>query len=165
MVASLNESAGLQDVFTFKKLAQTDLPFFIHVRNLSVEYLHDPRKFTLEEAKTWFASTPKSSYWIADLNGIQIGYFRLNEISPSELQVGADLHPDFRGMGIGERMYQAFFRDVLSKSNYKRYSLRVLTSNTRAINLYKALGFKEVSKTDFDIAMEISASAAVESGI
>ena len=51
------------------------------------------------------------------------------------------LHPDFRGMGIGERVLRYVIEEVRLRGA-RLITLEVRPSNTAALSLYKKLGFK-----------------------
>jgi ribosomal-protein-alanine N-acetyltransferase len=51
------------------------------------------------------------------------------------------LHPDFRGMGIGERVLRSVIEEVKSRGA-RLITLEVRPSNTAAVSLYRKLGFK-----------------------
>lgn len=54
------------------------------------------------------------------------------------------VHPDFQGTGIGRRIFSTLLQDITGNyRNIARVELIVRESNTRAINFYKTLGFKE----------------------
>lgn len=53
---------------------------------------------------------------------------------------GTGVHPDFRRKGLAEKMYE-FILPQLVKTDAERIVLEVITTNERAINLYKKLGF------------------------
>jgi ribosomal protein S18 acetylase RimI-like enzyme len=52
---------------------------------------------------------------------------------------------EYRGMGIGTRLVTAAIEDALSKG-ITRIELDVYASNTRAIALYRKMGFVEVCR-------------------
>jgi [ribosomal protein S18]-alanine N-acetyltransferase len=51
------------------------------------------------------------------------------------------VHPDFRGMGIGERVLRSVIKEVKFRGA-RLITLEVRPSNTAAVSLYKKLGFK-----------------------
>jgi len=51
------------------------------------------------------------------------------------------VHPDFRGMGIGERVMRSVIEEVRFRGA-RLITLEVRPSNTAALALYKKLGFK-----------------------
>ena len=126
-------------------MTENDLEFFNNVRNsCAEEFLHDSRQFTLTEAKNWFHHT-NNKYYIISFDNEKIGYFRLTNYSEDNknIYVGADLHKDWRGQGLSYIAYESFIPFLFDKFQLHKISLEVLETNTRAINLYKKLGFVE----------------------
>ena len=52
-----------------------------------------------------------------------------------------DVHPDFRKKGIGKRL-MLLAEDALQKMGAKKCTLQVALSNSKAIRLYKQLGYR-----------------------
>jgi RimJ/RimL family protein N-acetyltransferase len=129
----------------FTKISLDDLSFLNAIRNYyAKEFLHDSRSFTINETLTWFHKyTP--DYWIIWNNGERIGYFRLSNHSKDNhnIYVGADIHPDFVGKGLGYIAYKKFMKLLFSEEQYNlnKITLEVLSTNRRALHLYKKLGF------------------------
>ena len=120
-----------------------DLAFLNYVRNgYCEEFLHDSRKFTVEETIEWFEKTNPDFYVIQN-DGECIGYFRLSNYSKenSNIYVGADIAPKFTGKGLGYLSYKEFLPYLFKEYNLNKVSLEVLSTNERAIHLYKKLGF------------------------
>jgi len=132
-------------MITFKEMTENELGFFNDLRNsCAVDYLHDSRQFTFKEAKNWFKHT-KNKYYIIYFDKDKIGYFRLTNYSESNknIYVGADLHEDWRGQGLSYMSYEHFIPYLFKSYQLHKISLEVLANNTRAIKLYKKLGFVE----------------------
>ena len=128
----------------FIKLTLDDLPFLTEVRNeYALEYLHDSRIFTLEETIDWFKKT-NPMFWVIWYNNERIGYFRTSNYLPENknIYIGADLHKDFCGKGLAYDSYVRFIQLIFEIYDLHKISLEVLSTNQRAINLYKKLGFK-----------------------
>lgn len=130
-------------MINFYKLLYQDLSFLNEVRNDCAElYLHDSRKFSLEETYNWYNIT-RPDYYIIKMNEIRIGYFRLSNYSivNKNLYIGMDLHKNWRGKGFGYQCYCKFIPFVFEKYDLNKISLEVLSTNYVAKNLYKKLGF------------------------
>ncbi len=56
--------------------------------------------------------------------------------------VGADLHHEFRGRGLGYASWQAFLDFLFATLDLYSVSLEVLACNERAYHLYQKLGFQ-----------------------
>ena len=129
----------------FTKIAFEDLRFLNSVRNLyAEEFLHDSRTFNLIETHGWYRSN-KPDYWIIWEGEERAGYFRLSNHSKENrnIYIGADIHPEFAGKGLGYKAYKEFIVYLFNNEDYNlnKISLEVLATNTRAIHLYKKLGF------------------------
>ncbi len=126
-------------------MQEKDLEFFNRVRNqYAFEFLHDSRIFTLDETKNWFNSTCPTYYLIKDntLN-TNVGYFRTSNYSEinKNIYIGADIAPEFKGMGYAKPAYKQFMRYLFEYLDLNKITLEVLSNNVIAINLYKRLGF------------------------
>jgi len=130
-------------MFVFRPLCEKDLQFLNEIRNdCAEEYLHDSRKFTLEQTKEWF-KTAQPDYYIIQLENIDIGYFRVSQHSKSNrnICIGADMHKDFRGKKLAYPAYVEFLSFLFSKYHLNKISLEVLSTNIRALSLYRKVGF------------------------
>lgn len=127
----------------FRKIELQDLAFVNKVRNgYSQEYLHDSRMFTLEETINWYQTT-NPDFWMIIVEDIPTGYFRLSNYSQQNknIYIGADIAPEFTGKGIAKRAYSMFIPKLLTMYDLHKISLEVLSTNQRAIALYKKLNF------------------------
>ena len=76
----------------------------------------------------------------AELDGRLIGKININAVSYTRFQVGGVyVHPDFRNMGIGQRMAAAFIESFINECT--GVTLFVKKSNIAACRLYAGLGF------------------------
>jgi RimJ/RimL family protein N-acetyltransferase len=134
-------------MFEFIPLAEEDLPFLVKVRNECRDCLHDNRSFTLEESQKWFREN-KPDFHIIRFCGERIGYFRLGnyDARAASIYVGADLHQNFRGRGLGRQAYEAFLPRLKSRYNVQTAMLEVLSHNTVAHQFYQKLGFVEIDR-------------------
>lgn len=137
----------MHGVLQFDPLAEDDLPFLVEVRNECRRFLHDDRRFTVEECIQWFATTAPDFHMIR-LDGSRVGYFRLGtrNAADASISIGADLHPAWRGRGLGRRGYETFMPVVRDRYEIRRFDLEVLSHNTVARALYERLGFVEVGR-------------------
>lgn len=127
----------------FKKLEADDLPFLNEVRNECAEkYLHDSRKFTIDQTVEWFYRT-EPNYYIILLGEDKIGYFRLTNYSEvnKNIYIGADLRADVRSKKLGFLAYSKFIPYLFESLNLNKITLEVLSTNEIAIKLYRKLGF------------------------
>jgi len=137
-----------------------DVPFYNCVRNECCEYLHDPTTYTLPQAYEWFSKN-LNPFFMYELNNETIGYFRTSDWTKDSCYIGMDIHKDYRGRKLAVSAYTEMIEHI--KTNYtdiQTLNLEVLSHNTRAYNLYKKLGFKEISRyihhscNDMSIIME-----------
>lgn len=127
-----------------RKLIYDDLLFLNEVRNLYCEeYLHDSRKFSIEETINWY-NKYNPDYYIIEIDGKSIGYFRISNYSKlnKNLYIGADIHPEFKGKGYGFLAYKKFIPELFNNYSLHKIYLEVLSTNKIAISLYKKLGFE-----------------------
>jgi hypothetical protein len=82
-------------------------------------------------------------YYIILSDDEKIGYFRLTNYSKinRNIYIGADLHPNFWGKKLSYNSYVKFMRYLFDTYELNKISLEVLSTNIRAINLYKKLNF------------------------
>ena len=99
----------------------------------------------------WLKSTQSKYLSVIDELDTVIGYFRLTNISNDHCFVGMDLHKEYRGKQIAVNTYNAVMTE-LKKYGICNFSLYVLSSNEHAIRLYNHIGFKEVTRTTWDVA-------------
>jgi RimJ/RimL family protein N-acetyltransferase len=127
----------------FRKMIESDLPFFSEVRNnCAIEFLHDSRLFTLEQTLEWFQNT-NPNYYIIEYNNNKIGYFRTSKhnVEENSIYIGCDIHTDYRGKGLAYESYLKFIPFLYEEFNVNTINLEVLSTNIRAKNLYKKIGF------------------------
>jgi RimJ/RimL family protein N-acetyltransferase len=130
-------------MINFKKICHDDLEFLNRVRNeYCEEFLHDSEKFTIDDTVQWF-NLNNPNYYIIFLNETRIGYFRLSNYSKKNknIYVGADISPEFKGLGYGKLSYKKFLPFLFNEYDLNKVSLEVLSTNSIAINLYTNLGF------------------------
>jgi ribosomal protein S18 acetylase RimI-like enzyme len=81
---------------------------------------------------------------VADDAGQIVGWCDVRRESPPtyahEGMLGMGLLPDYRGRGLGERLIRAAL-DAATRAGFERVSLSVYASNTRAMALYRKVGF------------------------
>jgi len=143
----------MDNKFCFVPMVKSDLSWFLNIRNQVRNSLHDSREFTIEEATCWWEEL-KPEFWKIFYFGEAVGYFRISNIELNSCFIGADLHPAHQGKGIGFDAYTNFIEEVIRYKSYKLLKLRVLKSNTIAINLYQKLNFKIIEDTEIDYLME-----------
>ena len=139
----------------FRRMSEFDLVWFLRIRNQVAVNLHDSRIFSIDEALEWWAENDLI-YWIIEMDGNDVGYFRLIEMEHHKVMIGADIAPIYQGKGIASSAYPKFVQDVLIPKGIKELELRVLKENKIAISLYTKLGFVIDSETKVDLHMVVS---------
>ena len=130
-------------MISFSKIDIEDLEFLNSLRNLySDEYLHCSKKYSINETYDWFNKT-KPNYWIIFYNNIRIGYFRTSNhsLENKNIYIGADILPEFCNKGLATKSYKLFIPFIFNLYDLNKISLEVISTNKRAIHLYKKLGF------------------------
>ena len=115
-----------------RELSISDLPFLLEVRNDETTRvnLENDSVFTLTQCEEWFL-VRKPKWFIIEIDGKSVGYIRTNGV-----EVGIDIHPDFRRKGYAREAYKLYLKD-------KEYAtLWVFVDNFAKI-LYTELGFVE----------------------
>ena len=94
-------------------------------------------------------------YGCCDDQGDLIGYFCFganaqvpggrdaNLYGGDVIDIGLGMKPALTGKGIGKEFFQAGIAFATKEFNAKMFRLSVATFNTRAITLYKNIGFKQ----------------------
>lgn len=127
---------------TLRSVCVDDAEAINRIRNQSAEFLHDNTKFSIESTKKWMKDQVVDWHAI-ELDGKMIGYFRLSNWSMENrhIYIGADIEESHRGKGIGTVSYIMMMEKLFKERRLNKISLEVLSSNTRAYELYKRLGF------------------------
>lgn len=107
--------------------------------------LTDPHKVSREEQIDWFSNLQESKTskrLVVSYKECLIGIIRLDQIdyNNKSVQVGLDIHKDFRGGKFAKPIYNKLLSELFVEFN--RVYLMVAEYNRRAINLYSDLGFK-----------------------
>ena len=131
-----------------RKISEDDLEFLNEVRNECRAWLHDSSMYTKEETVKWFNQN-NPLYFIFELNGNKIGYFRTSNWEKGSCYIGLDIHKDFRGKKLAVPAFEELMRALNEDYNIQTFKLEVLARNVRAHSLYKKLGFKELSRQEY----------------
>ena len=137
--------------YRIRPMILADLPEVKIVRDQCLSYIHDKVSYDLPATMEWLKSTQSKYLSVIDELDTVIGYFRLTNISNDHCFVGMDLHKEYRGKQIAVNTYNAVMTE-LKKYGICNFSLYVLSSNEHAIRLYNHIGFKEVTRTPWDVS-------------
>lgn len=92
-------------------------------------------------SKFKFGTTWYESYDIKMCKYFTIGHIVINEHPDMVLIHKLEIYSVFRNMGFGTKVL-----NKIIKENSKKIRLAVNFANTKAINFYKKIGFKEIGK-------------------
>lgn len=90
-----------------------------------------------------FHGKPNASIYISEQNLEIVAFSILAKTAPAEAEFRIAVHPDKVGHGIGKTATLMTLQEGFSKICLSRIHLIVRMNNSRAINLYKQLGFSE----------------------
>ena len=138
------------EIISLSKMNKNDLQWFLEIRNddSTRHYLENNNKFTLDEAEKWFDNLDKDELYpyliiSGEKSGDNYGYVRqyMTEINGEKMvEIGVDIHPQYRKKGIARAAYVTLLRDL------DKASLWVFEDNF-ARNLYFDLGFRDTGET------------------
>jgi len=128
-----------------REMVFEDLSFLNSVRNENCEYLHDKSTYTLKDNVKWF-KTLKHPYFIVLMYGERVGYFRTSHWLKDSMYIGLDISSVYQGKGYATILWDKMIQKLRSMYNVNILYLEVLATNTRALHIYKKLGFKEIEE-------------------
>lgn len=142
------------DNLRIRRIESNDASFLTDLRSdFDVNSMLGHFIFPTEESQAeWIKLISKNTecmYFILEKNekdsSISIGIIRVNHIDyiNRSCSVGGDIAADFRGKGYGKTMFKIIFELCFNYLNMHRLWLHVLENNTKAIKLYKKVGFTE----------------------
>jgi RimJ/RimL family protein N-acetyltransferase len=139
-------------------IVEEDLPQILDIRNHpdTLKYLHTPVVFNLDQCKKWFHENNPMWFSIKEKDTQKIvGYFRTSNLDydKKSLYVGCDIHPQYRRMKIATWAYSKVTK-MLIERGWNLVGLKVLKTNTAALNLYYKIGFKNIGEDDLSFLME-----------
>lgn len=119
----------------FRPMVLTDIPSV-----LTVEHASFPTPWTRQTFRNELMYNQFATYAVAVTKGRIIGYggmwLILNEAHITNIAI----HPDYRGLGIGESMMD-YLMVLAQLSGVRKMTLEVRLSNVVAQNLYRKKGF------------------------
>ena len=132
-------------ILHIRNMTEDDLEFINFVRNHSLTRfsLKNSSHITLKETIEWFhRDNPK--WKIVESNDEKVGDIRTSLDTGETICIGCDIHPDFRRRGFAEYAYGLMIKELYER-NYALLWLEVFDDNLPARNLYKKLGFIDVT--------------------
>lgn len=130
-----------------RSLQDNDYPQMMTIDQLVFNSATTPapmRQVTLEEYAGHYTS---DNVFVAELEGRVAGYIGFHNSTglasnSHVMEIYIAVHPDYQKMGVGRELMQHIIR-YGKQNGYKKISLRVLSSNQKAIAFYKTIGFLE----------------------
>lgn len=127
-----------------------DATAIMQLRNDQSTWIHltDPRPLGPGDQKKWVESLSMRSdrfyFAVSTIEHPFVGIVRMDEFDTlnRSIRVGADIVPEFRGQGLGVRLYQLIKRYCFDFMNVHRVWLAVLETNDHAMRLYEKQGFQ-----------------------
>ncbi|XQY93813.1 ribosomal protein S18-alanine N-acetyltransferase [Metabacillus sp. HB246100] len=125
----------METAYTIRKMEKSDLDQVHEIEQLSFTVPWSKESLLYEIEQNLFAK-----YMVVELEGKVVGYCGVWVIMEDAQITNIAVHPDFRGMKIGEALL-TFAIQLSKEMNAKRLSLEVRVTNYIAQSLYKKLGF------------------------
>lgn len=135
----------------FQELAE----FLEKNNNTQINRQFNPFPLTRETANQIANESKPDQYYAAILNEkiVGLGMLRGWKEGFSIPSLGLLIDEELQGIGLGRQMTQ-YLIDEAKKLGCSKIRLTVYASNKTAINLYKSMGFCEVSRTSIRISRE-----------
>lgn len=139
-----------------RPLEISDVPWLVQLRNDPevISNIHDARMYPEHETEAWLRNLPKTSMrWLVyNANSWTELIFTMNKIGLVRIDnfdtmnrncyVGMDIHKDWRGKGLANRIYIQILDKLFQVYNMETIYLEVLEVNERATHIYSKLGFQ-----------------------
>jgi ribosomal protein S18 acetylase RimI-like enzyme len=148
------------EIVTYQVDFQEELEKFLKQTNASPKFPFDPagRHQDFRKIPETY-QTNNGQFWVLLLSSVPVGIIALKALSESLGEVKRlNVHPDHRGKGYGELLLKHLL-DYAVKMDFKKIRLDSIRELNPAYNLYKKIGFYEISRyndnPNADIFMEI----------
>jgi RimJ/RimL family protein N-acetyltransferase len=95
------------------------------------------------------ANRGDSIFWVAEAGGKLIARVKAEKmplIERNNVELSIYIAKEFRGMGLGKKMFEMLIERAKQEFEPKNIYLSVFSKNKPAIALYKSLGFKVIGK-------------------
>ena len=132
----------------FKAPMEEDLSFLLEMRydESNIENLFNVFPISNIGQNEWLKtmlSSQKNKSCIVYRNDTRIGCARLRDIDfmNQRVEIGASIIPSARGLGNGEKLFNALIEYCFTYLNMNKVYLQVFEDN-RAVKLYERLGFE-----------------------
>lgn len=118
------------------------------------------KSYTFEQEIAWVRKQLKEKAAVFSMieknSGAFIGNIEFMNLTGSEGELGIAITAKMQNKGYGSEAIRAFIEYGMSHMGLKRIVLRVRPDNERAIRVYEKCGFREYSRDDDHIHMEVS---------
>lgn len=135
-------------MFQFKPVISTQFPLLMHWFQQSHinKWMHGKGlQNTIDGLQNFFKGETKTSYWIGYDNSTPFAFLITSYLNPEEITLDVficDLN--YLGKGLAIIMIKTFLMNYFV--NVKKVHIDPETTNSRAIHVYKKLGFKIVDE-------------------
>ncbi|TRO51179.1 GNAT family N-acetyltransferase [Candidatus Bathyarchaeota archaeon] len=146
-------------VATLSWLDEKNLPQAVEALNSVIRegkylYLND-EIVDMEEEHRWFERSVNAGmlYLIARVQGKVVGGASMDPQTDKRAHVaqfGIFICDGYRNLGLGTEMLKEFI-EIAKKRGFEILQLSVFANNTKALNVYKKCGFKEIGRLSRDI--------------
>jgi len=132
----------------FREVEEFDLQWLRDFRNDPRNYVgwRDPRTVqTMKNQEEWYAAlSPLNQAFVAADGKETVGLLRFRLDYPMSIaaMTGTDVLPDLTGKGYGKRILRSGAEYVIHDLGFHRVTAEALESNTAAIHIIQAAGFK-----------------------
>lgn len=110
------------------------------------------RELTLEEEREYLQRRgPRDAIFVAEQDGHIVGFQGIDPFMPAipsmahVAQMGTYVLPAYRGLGIGQRLFEASC-DFARRHGYEKIVIYVRAGNGEAQRFYRRLGFQECGR-------------------
>ena len=148
-----------------RTLKKSDLSFLKHIENNSDNWIFgsENRVFTDSELLQYIKNSKdnivsaKQFRWIIEYNNQSIGFIDLYDYSVTYAFLGIIIESNFRNKGLAKESINIITNYAFSELKLERLYSKVLTSNTKSINLFNSCDFKLDYKNDkFQIFVKLA---------
>lgn len=129
-----------------RKSQESDIKKLIELQNLVLDNSNTPGLKYWESVEEYANHCPPGSQIVAVIQNNVTGYLGFHpptklKSNSHVLEIDIGVHHDYQRMGVGRELVN-YITTWAQKNEYRKLSLRVLSSNPVAITFYESNGFK-----------------------
>lgn len=129
---------------SIRQATVADCPLMFRLQRLDGAELDERSPDQAAAFKTYEAEFEPNKIQVIETKGVPVG--RLRVVRDNGIYIGGlQILPSYRRQGIGTAVLKSLIQE--SKQANEIISLEVVIKNTRAVRLYKKLGFEVISET------------------